>query len=347
MKVKNILIILTFTLSIFYFASCSRNEASDENLTDPVIPVETIVVQDSTIDRMVVAVGNITAWKEANLGAQNAGRIDKIFHEEGDYVKQGELLFRMENTQMKQAEIQYQIAKDDYERMKPLYEIGAISKQQYDKAKAAFETAESSYNLVKTNTEFRAPFAGVVTTKKMNDGEVFLLAPTGGAPTIVSIAQLNPVKVLVSVPESYYTSIKLGQKVQIKVDIMQDKVFEGTISRIDPIINPQTRTFTAEIRIPNPNNILRPGMFSRVNIYIGKEKALMVPRSALLKQPATSELYCFIIENNKAVRKDIKTGTQTNAFIEITEGLKVGDKLVVNGQGRLKDGSLVNNTLSK
>lgn len=347
MKLRNIFITLTFILSIFYFESCNRNEAADEKLkADPVIPVETFMVQDSTIDRIVEAIGNITAWKEANLGAQNSGRVEKIFHEEGDYVKQGELLFKMENSQMKQAEIQYQVAKDDYERMKPLYEVGAISKQQYDKVKAAFETAETSYNLVKTNTEFRAPFSGVVTAKKMNDGEVFLLAPTGGAPTIVSIAQLNPVKVLVNVAESYYPNIKLGQKVQIKVDILQNKIFEGIISRIDPIINPQTRTFTAEIKIPNPNNILRPGMFSRVNIHIGKEKALLVPRSALLRQPATSDLYCFIIENNKAIRKDIKTGTQINALIEITEGLKVGDKLVVNGQGRLKDGSLVNVNLS-
>ncbi len=340
MKLRNILILLLAT-SIFYFTSCNRNEANDKNAVDPVIPVETITVKDSTVNRVIQAVGSILAWKEANLGAQSAGRIEKIYHEEGDFVKEGELLFKMENSQMKQAEIQYQIAKDDYERMKPLFEIGAISKQQYDKVRAAFETAETNYNLVKSNTEFKAPFSGVVTTKKMNEGEVFLLAPTGGAPTIISLMQLNPLKIEISVTESYFPRVKLGQKVQIKVDVFPGKIYEGIVNRIDPVINPQSRTFLVEVKIPNPNNVLRPGMFARVDINVGKEVALLIPRSGLLRQIGTSEVYCFVNQNNKAVRKDLKLGNQFDSMIEITEGLVAGDQLIVNGQGRLKDGSLI------
>jgi len=247
----------------------------------------------------------------------------------------------MDDTQLAQAKIQYQITKDNYERMKPLYETGSISQSQYDQIKAAYETAEKNYNLLLTNTQFRAPFSGIITAKKLNEGEVFLLAPTGGAPTIVTLMQINPLKLLLNVSENNFKDIKIGQTVEIQSDIFPNEIFKGYISRINPTINALTRTFEVEVKIPNPQEKLRPGMFVRAKILLGKTDGILVNRAAILKQIGTSAYYAFIIKNNIAKRVDVTIGKEFDSVIEITSGLAEGDYLVTNGQGILKNGTQV------
>jgi len=337
MKITKIISVIFISLIIF--SGCSKKEINNE--TQKVIPVEVTVVKKSSIDRDIELVGTLSAWKEANLGAQTSGRIQKIYVEEGSRVKEGDLLFEMDDTQLTQAKIQYQIAKDNYERMKPLYETGSISQSQYDQIKAAYETAEKNYNLLLTNTQFRAPFSGIITAKKLNDGEVFLLAPTGGAPTIVTLMQINPLKLLLNVSENNFKDIKIGQTVEIRSDIFPNEIFKGNISRINPTINALTRTFEVEVKIPNPQEKLRPGMFVRAKILLGKTDGILVNRAAILKQIGTSAHYAFIIKNNIAKRVDVTIGKEFDSVVEITSGLSEGDFLVTNGQGVLKNGNQV------
>ncbi|MEG8946868.1 efflux RND transporter periplasmic adaptor subunit [Rosettibacter firmus] len=334
MRIKEFISFI-IALSIL-LSGCNKKELKNE--TEEIIPVEVTLIKKSSIDRTIDLVGTLTAWKEANLGAQTSGRIQKIYVEEGSRVKEGDLLFEMDDTQLAQAKIQYQIAKDNYDRMKPLYESGSISQNQFDQIKAAYETAEKNYKLLLTNTQFRAPFSGVITAKKLNEGEVFLLAPTGGAPTIVTLMQINPLKLLLNVSENNFRDIKLGQTVEIQSDIFPEEIFKGTISRINPTINPTTRTFEIEVKIPNPKEKLRPGMFVRAKIYLGKSDGILVNRAAILKQLGTAAYYAFIVKNNIAKRVDVKVGKEFNDVIEITYGLSEGDYLVTNGQGILKDG---------
>jgi len=332
-------ILSVILVSLIIIIGCSKKEINNE--TQKVIPVEVSVVKKSSIDRDIELVGTLAAWKEANLGAQTSGRIQKIYVEEGSRVKEGDLLFEMDDTQLAQAKIQYQITKDNYERMKPLYETGSISQSQYDQIKAAYETAEKNYNLLLTNTQFRAPFSGIITAKKLNEGEVFLLAPTGGAPTIVTLMQINPLKLLLNVSENNFKDIKIGQTVEIQSDIFPNEIFKGYISRINPTINALTRTFEVEVKIPNPQEKLRPGMFVRAKILLGKTDGILVNRAAILKQIGTSAYYAFIIKNNIAKRVDVTIGKEFDSVIEITSGLAEGDYLVTNGQGILKNGTQV------
>lgn len=329
-----------FLLLVILVTGCAKKESKNESLVNT-IPVEVTQIKKSSIDRTLELVGTLSAWKEANLGAQTSGRIQKIFVEEGSRVKQGDLLFEMDDTQLAQAKIQYQIAKDNYERMKPLYESGSISQNQFDQIKAAYETAEKNYNLLLTNTQFRAPFSGIITAKKLNEGEVFLLAPTGGAPTIVTLMQINPLKLLLNVSENNFKDIKLGQTVEIQSDIFPNEIFKGSVSRINPTINPSTRTFEIEVKIPNQQEKLRPGMFVRAKIFLGKTEGIIVKRSAILKQIGTAAYYAFIIKENTAKRVDVKIGKEFNDDIEIINGLSEGDYLVTNGQGVLKNGNKV------
>ena len=329
-------------LTILFLGGCGKKDSNNQNQTTQAIPVEVTVVKKSSIDREIELVGNLLAWREANLGAQTTARVQKIYVDAGSRVKEGDLLFEMDDTQLAQAKIQYQVAKDNYNRLKPLYETGSISQSQFDQVKAAYETAEKTYQLLLTNTQFRAPFSGVVTAKRLNDGEVFLLAPGGaGAPTIVSMMQINPLKLILNVSESNLKDVKLNQTVEIKSDIFPNEVYKGNISRINPAVNPASRTFEVEVRIPNPNEKLKPGMYVRARILIGKSEGIIVNRSSALKQLGSTAYYGFIVKDNVAKRVELTLGKEFDSQVEITSGLNEGDYLVTRGQGLLKDGSKV------
>lgn len=332
------LIIITMFLTV----SCGKKENNNKTQTAEAIPIEVTLVKKSSIDREVELVGNLLAWREANLGAQTTARIQKIYVDAGSRVKEGDLLFEMDDTQLAQAKIQYQVAKDNYDRLKPLYETGSISQSQFDQVKAAYETAEKTYQLLLTNTQFRAPFSGVVTAKRLNDGEVFLLAPGGaGAPTIVSLMQINPLKLILNVSENNLKDVKLNQTVEIRSDIFPNEVYKGSISRINPAVNPASRTFEVEVKIPNPDEKLKPGMYVRAKILIGKTEGIIVNRSAALKQLGSTAYYGFIVKDNIAKRVELTLGKEFDSQVEITSGLNEGDYLVTRGQGLLKDGSKV------
>ncbi len=328
-----------FSLIVFFvFHGCGENNGDNSDL-DESIPVETVSVEVKKIERSLKFAGNILAWRETNLGAQTSGRVEKIFVKEGDEVKKGDILIQMDDTQLTQARIQYQIAREDYQRMQPLFEQGSISPQQFDKVKAGYETAKSTYELILRNTQLRAPFSGVITAKQMNEGEVFLMMPGKfGSPSIVTIMQIDRLKVMVNVTESDFPDIKLGMPAEVTVDIYPGRTFTGEISRIDPVINDYSRTFAVEIKVDNPTKVLRPGMFARVKITVGEEEVLVVPRSALIRQMGSNAYYCFIVENGRASRREVKLGDFFDELVEIKEGLQDGDQIVVKGQYRLKDG---------
>lgn len=339
MKHSNL--IIAILIISFILIGCGSKTQNTNN--DPeIISIETTPVKVMKIERTLDFSGTIMAWREANLGAQTPGRIEKIYVKEGDEVKEGDLLVQMDDAQLTQARIQYEISRQDYERMKPLFDEGSISQQQFDKVKAGYETAKSAYELILRNTQLRAPFSGIVTAKRMNEGEVFILAPSAqGAPSIINLMQIDFLKVLVNVPESDFPQVRLNQSAKIEVDIYPEKVFAGTVSRVDPAINPVTRTFTVEIKIPNSNKILRPGMFARVKIKTGEVEAIFVPRSALIKQLGSNIFYVYIAENNTAKRRDVNLGLELNEWVEIKSGLNPEDQLIIKGLGRLKNGSPV------
>lgn len=336
------ILLITLPLISLLITSCSNDEGkAADNINNNAVPVVVSTVKDTIITRSIDLVGTLAPWKEANLGAQTTARISKIFVEEGSVVNEGDLLFQMDDTQLAQAKIQYDIAKDDFNRMKPLYEQGSISKQEFDKVRAVYENSEYSYKLLLTNTQFKAPFAGVITSKKMNEGEVFMLAPTGGAPAIVTLMQINPLKLEVSISEKYFKDVKLGLKAKLEMDAYPDSYFEGTVSKINPTIDKNTRTFDVEIKVPNTNNVIRPGMYVRAKLFTGDEKITAVPRSAILRMAASNVFYAFVIENNTAKRVTVTRGEEYDEIVEIKSGLKAGDVIITTGQGLVKDGSQV------
>ena len=259
-------------------------------------------------------------------------------------MKKGDILVEIDKTQLIQAKTQLASAQDNLQRIDTLYKLGSISEQQYEAAKTQYDLALSNVDYLTRNTTLKSPITGIVTGKYFENGELYSGAPNtaAGKAAILSLMQINPLKAIVSISQTYYESVKNGMKASISSDIIKDQNFEGRIINVYPTLDPVTRTFKTEILVDNPQETLRPGMFVTIRIELGEEETLVVPANAVLKQSGTNIRYLFINENNTARRIEVEIGTRLNNQIEvISSELKEGMELIVEGQARLLQGSTI------
>ena len=258
--VKNLILSI---IAIAILAGCSgkKDKTTDSDVVEA-IPVKVQKLEKTDIARTLDYAANLEADKQVFYAPAATGRIEKIYVEVGDQIKKGQVLVEMDKTQLVQAEVQLKNLETEYNRAIQLNETGSISKQAYDAAVTQYEVAKANVEFLKENTQMLAPFDGVVTGKYFEDKELYTGASFGGAtkPSIIAIEKIDPVKAYVSLSEQYYLTVKPGTKVELKNNIYPDQVFEGKVSIVYPSIDPASRTFTVEVKIPNKNEALRPGM---------------------------------------------------------------------------------------
>jgi|AntAceMinimDraft_17_1070374.scaffolds.fasta_scaffold03092_3 RND family efflux transporter MFP subunit len=342
---RNFKSIKILSISFILLASCnSKQDNNETNIAkETIYPVKVKEVKVHEIAQTINYTGTIIAFKENHLGASSPSKIEKIMVEVGDRVKKGDLLVQMDKTNLNQAKIQYETLKIDLQRMDTLMNIGSVSKQKYDQIKTQYDIAKTNLQFMQENTQLRAPITGVITGKYQNDGEIFSMSPVPnvGKAAIVSIMQLNPVKVIINISGKYFPLIKKGQKADIILDIYPKDNFGGTVYKVYPTIDPSTQTFPVEITISNNNEKLRPGMYVKVKLTFGQIKTILVPSISVLKQTGTNERYVFTYETGKAIRKTVYVGRIFNDLVEITNGLSINDKIITSGQDKLLDQSTV------
>ncbi len=343
--------LITFLILIFIISGCNPSP-SDDGKTDSGVKagdsssviVRTIKVSKQQIVRSIDYTSSLAAFKEVHMAPASPGRIDKINTEVGSRVLKGDILVQMNRTQLQQSMVQLKNIETDFKRLDTLQKTGSIAEQKYDQVKAQYEIAKSNVDFLQENTILRAPFDGIISGKYYEEGEMYSGVPNtqAGKAAILSIVNINSLKAIVGISESYYPLISKGMQAKIKSDIYPDKVFTGKIYRIYPTIDPSTRSFQVEIEVANPGLKLRPGMFVRASINYGIAESILVPSVAVLKQTGTNERYVFINEKNKAIRKTVQTGIILDDNIEITDGLKAGDELITTGQNKLEDNADIN-----
>ena len=325
--IKNVIL---STLAIAVLAGCSGKKDSDKDTSVvEAIPVKVQKLEKENIARTLDYTANLQADEQVYYAPAATGRIEKIYVEVGDRIKKGQLLVEMDRTNLQQAEVQLKNLETEYNRAKMLNETQSISKQAYDAAVTQYEVAKSNVDFLKENTRMLAPFNGVVTGKYFENGEVYTGAAFGGAskPSIIAI-------------EQYFLSVKKGTKVELKSSLYPDRVFEGQVSIVYPTIDPASRTFTVEVKIPNDDEALRPGMYGTINFFIGNTETVVAPAIAVLKLQGANDRYVFINKNGKAKRVSVNLGKRFEDKIElISDEIQEGDELIVVGQGRVIDGS--------
>ena len=350
MKVKKYFPLLIVCL----LTACSgkdNNSAEDTKDEKPVVKVETV---DS---REVNQVGEYTATVEPellnNITSSAPNRIKEILVDEGMRVSKGQRLVVMDDVNTTTYEIQVANAKANlanvqlnYDRALELFKIGGGTKQAVDQmelqlvnAKNALATAERTLRNMRENTVLVSPISGVVTARNYDPGDM------SGALPILTVARVQPVKIVINVSESDLSRIHKGMPANVRFDTYGDENFSGTITLVSPVVDSQSRTFGVEITLPNADSRILPGMFGRVDLNLGQADHVVVPDKAVVKQPGSGSHYVYVYSNGKVSYNKVTLGRRLGDTYELIEGVEPGAQVVVSGQGKLANGMEV--TLAK
>ena len=337
MKTKNWVRLLPL-LSIVVLISCGKKK--EEAKEDTKIKVKTTAAQMESVDKTATYTANVKADVINQITPAMPGRIEKIYVEVGDRVSTGQLLVQMESSNLQQQNAQLSNLEKDYDRYSELLKVGGIAQQQVDQIKTQIDVLRAAIKNLQDNTQLRSPINGVVTDRNYDNGDVYAQTP------ILTVQQLNPLKAIVNVSESYFSKVKMGMLVNIKLDVYENETFTGKVSLIYPTIDSSTHTFGMQITINNTEMKIRPGMFGRITLNFGTAQSIVVPDAAVQKQTGANDKYVFIVENGIARYRKVELGQHLGDNYEILSGLNGGEVVVTAGQTRLIDGTeveIVNN----
>ena len=329
-------------LATLVVAACGSNNSGNNTAAqapEEVIPnVEVAIAQAREVPQENTYAASVQAWAVNNIMPQSGGRIRKVNVEVGDYVVKGQVLAEMDRLQLEQMELQVQNDELAYERLKGLYVEGGVTKSDFETAELGYKVRRTNLNNLRENTILRSPINGYVTARNFDAGDMFSLS----APLFV-VQQVTPVKLLVGISESEYTKVAKGDEVSLTVDALPGRTFTGKVERLHPTMDAGTHTFKAEVRVPNTDRVLRPGMYARVTVNFGTRRSVVVPDQALVKQEGTGTRFIYVLQEDGTVRYlPVKTGRHIGTEYEITEGLQDGQIIVVKGHAALRDGVKVN-----
>ena len=314
--------------------SCTSEKKQEVKVDEkPLVRLETVKTQE------VEQIQEFTATVEANvvnnIAPSMSLRINDILVEVGDHVRKGQVLAQMDKTNLLQSQTQLENIQLEYDRAFELYKVGGASKQSLDAQKTQLDVAKTAYENLKENTRLVSPIDGIVTARNYDSGDMI-----GGEP-VVTIEQMSPVKLLVNVSESFYTRVKKGMDVNVKVEVYGDEIFQGKVSLIYPTVDPQTRTFPVEIKLPNKDLKVRPGMFARVTMNFGTQNHVVAPDLSIIKQAGSGDRYIYVYKDGKVSYNKVLLGRRMDDKYEIISGVSDGDQVVVAGQSRLTNGAEV------
>jgi RND family efflux transporter MFP subunit len=354
------LILVTFWYG--YARKPAESQAEEE-----IVPVEVEPVGTGSMEETIELTGWIQAKTIVDVASKVAGRVESLRVvsnpgeavpvEEGLAVKKGQQLAVIDHdvylaqvaaadASVKAREVELADAEREKKRILALYESGSATEQNRDKAITAADLAAASLNLVKSNLELArinlrestiiSPIDGIVTAKHIDQGNLITMGQR-----IVTIADMKTVKVIVPVAEKYGAQVAVGTHSRITVDAFKDKQFEAKVYSVYPALDEHTHTMQVEIRLKNDELLLKPGMFARVTLITKhKEDVVVVARDVILGGKIDKH-YLYTVEDGIAHKRFVQVGITEAARYEITDGLKAGQSLVVNGMNYLQDGTKV------
>lgn len=312
--------------------SSKKTETVEVTVADPTVSVAQVFVRE--VPQEAVYTSTVQAYVKNNIAPQMAGRITRINVEIGDFVKEGQILAEIDKAQLLQAQLQLQNQEVELQRLKSLYEEGGLSQSDYDAIQMQYNVLKTQVENLIENTTLRSPINGVVTARNYDVGDMYAMSMP-----IFTVEQIVPVKLLVGVSETDYSKVKKGDSVVVTADAIPGKTFYGKVNRIYPTVDPATRTFTVEVKIDNNYKTLRPGMFVRATINFGTNTNVVIPDVAVVKQQGSGERFVYVLNaDNTVTYKKVVLGRRMGAEYEVLEGLEDGDRIVIGGQIRLKDG---------
>ena len=310
-----------YILAALALVGCGKQtETTEVEETERVEQVRTTVLQPREIEREISVSTNLQGYLTQNVAPSLTGKIEHIYCEVGDKVSKGTDLVRMDQTQYKTTKISMANLEIEKNRITQLLRSGSATQQQYDQITTQYNSTKEQLEFLEQNTYVKAPFAGVI-----------------------SLTQIDKLKALVAIPETYFPKFKEGMKLSLTSEIYPGKTFPATVEIVYPTVDPSTHTFQCKIVIPNTRNLLRPGMYVTTTIGLGKAEALVIPYQAVEKLVGANDRYVFINEDGRAKRVAVTLGQRFDQDIEIiADEIVPGVEVVTTGQHKLVDGVKIN-----
>jgi RND family efflux transporter MFP subunit len=332
--------------------------------------VELGTLKRGKVAAYLTVVGNLIGETTVDVVPRVSGRLDSVQVQLGDRVARGQQVAKVEDRELREqvnqseANIEVnratvtarqndqQVAASALDRAKASFERGLISQQALEDAEARFNAAASQVSVAKAqltstqarldelkinlaNTVLVAPMDGVVSKRNLDPG-----AFAGTNTAVVSLVDIGTVRLIANLVEKDFKRIQVGGQAMVEVDAFPGEQFVGRVSRVAPVFDPATRTATMEIQIPNPGFRLKPGMYARVRLLADrKQNALVVPRNAIVDISGRRGIYT--VEGDVAHFQAVQTGLSDGDFIEVTEGVQDGMRLVTVGALALRDGDRI------
>ena len=318
--------------------ACGSNDKSSTAATsqDSATAVKVCTAEVVDVENTEVYTSEILPYRENDITPAAQGlHIDQIKVDVGDRVKQGQVIVTLDPTSLSQMELNLATVEDTYNRMLPVHKAGGVSDQQITELENTLNLQREVVENMRKNSVIKSPISGVVTARNFENGDLFASMP------ILHIMQIDKLKVKANVSEQYFPVVKVGQKVDINVDIFPGETFEGRVSRINPALDAQTRTFGVEITIPNSNERLRPGMYARATFNMGKSSGVVVDDVAVQKQAGSSERFVYVIKDGVAEFRFVRDGRRVGNKVSIIEGLEPGEQVATTSFIRLTNGKKV------
>ena len=315
-------------------------------LAAPTAPPQVTVAEvraDAFADR-VEALGTLRANEMVVVTANTTELVTRIHFDDGQRVQAGDVLVEMsseeERAQLQEARAAAEEARSQYERVRPLAAQGTAAKSQYDERRREWETAQARVAVVESRVAdrtIRAPFSGIVGLRNLSVGA--LVRP--GDP-ITTLDDDGVMKLEFTVPATYVDTLRVGLPIVAKARAFASREFRGEVRSVDSRVDPVTRSITARAEIPNPDRALRPGMLMTVVLLKNPRETLFVPESAIVASGRQS--FVFRVDpasGNRVERREVQIGARRAGEAEVLAGLAAGDRVVVHGTQRVRDGQVV------
>jgi len=362
-------------------AACSTTAEGEARAGTPTAasesraPVEVHEVLRHAMARRIEVSANVMPLRQEAIVPRVAGRIERIHVDEGDEVAEGQELARLDQRDyrlaLRRAQANFAAAKanarlaaiavssaaSQRDRMKTLADSGAISISEMDKVSDGHRMGEAKQSAAEAqvalalvgldgartkvaDTVLSAPFAGVVIKRMLDEGAMCGMSPETAA--IMVVADLSKVKVQGSVGERDVHLLRRGMPAKVAVDALPDRVFEGTVEVVSPMVDPRTRTSSIRVVVENGDGRLEPGMAAHIDVGLGDREMVAVPDETLIRGGRDDRAEVFVVDGDDRVRRrEVRLGARHDELVEIEEGLEAGERVVRSNQGGLSDGDQV------
>ncbi|MCC2603862.1 efflux RND transporter periplasmic adaptor subunit [Planctobacterium marinum] len=342
-NLKTLLLASSIAVSTALLSGCGEAEATNnaEEAEEIIsIPVEVADLTIGNISSNYETTAVLEAKEEAFVVARASGIIEHIYVEEGDYVEKGQSLAKLEQERyilnLNRAKADLRGIQKELDKIDKVYNKKLVSDDTYDKLTAQFESAKATLELAELDlaeTTIRAPISGYIAERNAKVGN---LTESFQRERMFQIVQQRQLYGIVHLPEKELARVHKEQKATLSITALSDQNIDAYVERISPVIDAETGTFKVTLRVPNEDNHLKAGMFSKVKLnYDTHQNATLLPRKALLH--IDDQINVFVVKDGIATKIAVKIGYQEGQFVEITEGLDGSEQVVITGHHNLKD----------